>query len=97
MPELKRLTGRIRVLPRFRDRLYLTNTNMQACSHLAGASKRCCFLCETYIQTVKSVKVRGFSGKAFPWAMPPWGTVRDIHKRMYTCLIGTGIGEVSYG
>ena len=86
MPEFKRLSHSLKVLPHFHDRPYHTDMNMQACSHLVGVSKGCCFLCGTYILAVKSVKVRGCSGKVFPWAMPPWETDRDIHKRMWIAV-----------
>ena len=35
---------------------------------------------------MKSVKVRGHSGKVFPWAMPPWETGRDIYKRTWIAV-----------
>ena len=71
MPEFKRLSDRLKIQSLFAP---------------GWSFKRCCFLSETYIQTVKSVKVRGHSGKVFFRAMPPWETNRVAYRRMWIAL-----------
>lgn len=51
----------------------------QKCSQLVGTSKRCCYLCDVYLDMkYDGIVVSGTSGRVVPWAPPPCEFDREV-------------------